>query len=45
MASLPQNLCVPPGTSIRLTLEAITKNGRQAVLQLEQTGFVHIDGE
>lgn len=32
MASIPQNLCVPPGTSIRLTLEAITKNGRQVAL-------------
>ena len=32
MASIPQNLCVPPGTSIRLILEAITKNGRQVAL-------------
>jgi hypothetical protein len=32
MASIPPNLCVPPGTSIRLTLEAITKNGRQVAL-------------
>ena len=32
MASIPQNLCVPPGTSIRATLEAITKNGRQVAL-------------
>ncbi len=32
MASIPQNLCVPPGTTIRATLEAITKNGRQVAL-------------
>ena len=32
MASIPPNLCVPPATSIRLTLEAITKNGRQVAL-------------
>ena len=32
MTSIPQNLCVPPGTTIRATLEAITKNGRQVAL-------------
>ncbi len=32
MASIPPNLCVPPGTSVRLTLDAITKNGRQVAL-------------
>jgi dTDP-glucose pyrophosphorylase len=32
MASTPQNLCVPPDTTIRATLEAITKNGRQVAL-------------
>lgn len=32
MASIPQDLCVPPGTTIRATLEAITKNGRQVAL-------------
>jgi predicted transcriptional regulator len=32
MMSIPQNLCVPPGTTIRVTLEAITKNGRQVAL-------------
>jgi CBS domain-containing protein len=32
MVSIPPNLCVPPGTSIRLTLDAITKNGGQVAL-------------
>jgi dTDP-glucose pyrophosphorylase len=32
MATLPQNLCVSPVTTIRATLEAITKNGRQVAL-------------
>jgi len=32
MTSIPQNLCVGAGTTIRATLEAITKNGRQVAL-------------
>jgi dTDP-glucose pyrophosphorylase len=32
MASIPPNLCVLPGTTIRATLEAMTKNGRQVAL-------------
>jgi dTDP-glucose pyrophosphorylase len=32
MASIPQNLCVASATTIRATLEAITKNGRQVAL-------------
>ena len=32
MASIPQNLCVAPGTTIRATLEAMTKNCRQVAL-------------
>jgi hypothetical protein len=35
MASIPPNLCVPPGTSIRLTLEAITKTGHQVPLVID----------
>jgi dTDP-glucose pyrophosphorylase len=32
MASIPQNLCVHPATTVRQTIEAITKNGRQVAL-------------
>lgn len=32
MASIPQNLCVASGTTVRATLEAITKNDRQVAL-------------
>jgi dTDP-glucose pyrophosphorylase len=35
MASIPPSLCVSPSTSIRQTIEAITKNGRQVALVVD----------